>query len=54
MLTAAPKVLPVSETLTTKGEAKTVTFSNWGAPFTVAAPAHSIPYTQVKADAAGG
>jgi hypothetical protein len=47
ILTATPKVLPVSETLTTKGEAKTVTFSGWGAPFTVAAPAQSIPYAQV-------
>jgi hypothetical protein len=47
VLTATPKVLPVSETLTTKGEAKTVTFSGWGAPFTVTAPARSIPYAQV-------
>jgi hypothetical protein len=28
---ATPKVLPVSETLTTEGESKTVTFTNWGA-----------------------
>ncbi|HTU71926.1 MAG TPA: hypothetical protein VMG38_00265 [Trebonia sp.] len=47
-LTATPKVLPVSETLTTKGESKTVTFSNWGAAFTVAVPAQSVPYAQVK------
>jgi hypothetical protein len=47
-LTATPKVLPVSETLTTKGESKTVTFSNWGAASTVAAPAQSIPYALVK------
>src|SRR5271165_5453225 len=33
--------------LTTKAEAKTVTFSNWGAPFTVTAPAQSVPYAQV-------
>jgi hypothetical protein len=46
-LTATPQVLPVSEMLTTKGESKTVTFSNWGAAFTVAAPAQSIPYAQV-------
>ena len=46
-LTATPKVLPVSETLTTKGEAKTVSFSDWGAPFTVATPAGAIPYAQV-------
>ena len=45
-LTATPKVLPVSEVLTTKGESKTVTFSNWGAPFTVTAPAQAIPYAQ--------
>jgi hypothetical protein len=49
ILTATPRVLPVSETLTTRSEAKTVTFSGWGAPFTVAAPAQSIPYAQVKA-----
>jgi len=47
-LTATPKVLAVSETLSTKGESKTVTFSDWGAPFTVTAPAQSIPYAQVK------
>jgi hypothetical protein len=41
-------VLPVSETLTTKGETKTVTFSNWGAAFPVAVPAQSIPYAQLK------
>jgi hypothetical protein len=46
-LTATPKVLPVSETLTTKGESKTVTFSDWGVAFTIAAPAQSIPYAQV-------
>jgi hypothetical protein len=48
ILTATPRVLPVSETLTTRSEAKTVTFTGWGAPFTVAAPAQSIPYAQVK------
>jgi hypothetical protein len=46
-LTATPKVLPVSETLTTKGESKTVTFTSWGAALKVAAPAQSIPYAQV-------
>ena len=46
-LTATPKVLPVTETLTTKGEIKTVTFSNWGAAFPVAVPAQPIPYAQV-------
>ena len=46
-LTATPKVLPVSETLSTKAESKTVTFSNWGAPFTVSAPAQPIPYARV-------
>jgi hypothetical protein len=46
-LTATPKVLPVSETLTTERESKTVTFTNWGAALKVAAPAQSIPYAQV-------
>jgi hypothetical protein len=46
-LTATPKVLPVSETLATNGETKTVTFSRWGVPFTVAAPAPVIPYSQI-------
>jgi len=46
-LTATPKVLPVSETLTTKGESKTIAFSNWGAALKVAAPAQSVPYAQV-------
>jgi hypothetical protein len=46
-LTATPRVLPVSETLTTNGETKTVTFSRWGVPFTVAAPAPVIPYSQI-------
>jgi hypothetical protein len=45
---ASPKVLPVSETLTTTGEFKTVTFSNWGKAFKVAVPAQVIPYAQVK------
>ena len=31
-----------------KREAKTVTFSRWGAPFTVTAPASVIPYTEVS------
>jgi hypothetical protein len=47
ILTATPQVLPVSETLTTKGETKTLTFSGWDAPFTVATPATTIPYSQV-------
>lgn len=46
-LTAMPQVLPVSETLTTDGESKTVTFSRWDAPFTVTAPAPVIPYSQI-------
>jgi hypothetical protein len=46
-LTATPKVLPVSETLTAKGESKTVSFTNWGTALKVAAPAQSIPYAQV-------
>lgn len=46
-LTVTPKVLPVSETLTTSGESKTVTFSDWGMPLTVSAPAESVPYAQV-------
>jgi hypothetical protein len=46
-LTATPKVLPVSETLTAKGESKTVSFTNWGTARKVAAPAQSIPYAQV-------
>lgn len=46
-LAATPRVLPVSETLTTNGETKTVTFSRWGMPFTVVAPAPVILYSQV-------
>jgi hypothetical protein len=46
-LTATPAVLPVSETLTAKGESKTVAFTNWGAVPKVTAPAGSIPYAQV-------
>ena len=48
VLTATPKVLPVYETLATKSEAKTVTFSAWGTPFAVTAPARTIPYAQVN------
>jgi hypothetical protein len=47
ILTATPQVLPVSETLTTNGETKTVTFSNWDTPFSVATPATTVPYSQV-------
>jgi hypothetical protein len=47
-LTAGPQVLPVSETITTSTDSKTVTFSRWGAPFTVTAPARVIPYAQLK------
>ena len=47
-LTATPQVLPVSEVITTNGETKTIAFSNWGAPFTVAVPAETIAYAQVK------
>jgi hypothetical protein len=43
-LTATPKVLPVSETLTTKGESKTTTFSDWGHSVVVATPPQAIPY----------
>jgi hypothetical protein len=46
-LTATPQVLPVSEVITTNRETKTITFSNWGAPFTATAPAQAIPYAQV-------
>lgn len=46
-LAAAPKVLPLSETLTTNGESKTVTFSRWGIPFTVTAPAPVVPYSLI-------
>jgi hypothetical protein len=46
-LAATPQVLPVGEVITTKGETKTITFSNWGTPFTVATPASAIPYAQV-------
>ena len=48
ILTATSKVLPVNETLTTDGESKTVTFSNWGEEFKVAVPAQTIPYAQVQ------
>jgi hypothetical protein len=46
-LSAAPRVLPVSESITTGGERKTVTFSGWGAPLMVTAPAPVIPYSKV-------
>ena len=46
-LTATPQVLPVSETLITKGESKIVTFTGWGQPLKVIAPAQSIAYAQV-------
>jgi hypothetical protein len=46
-LTATPQVLPVSEVIMTKDETKTITFSNWGAPFTVTTPASAIPYAKV-------
>jgi hypothetical protein len=48
ILTATPQVLPVSETVTTSAQSKTITFSRWGTPFTVATPAPVIPYTQVS------
>jgi hypothetical protein len=48
ILTATPQVLPVSETVTTSAQSKTITFSRWGTPFTVAAPTPVIPYTQVS------
>lgn len=47
VLTATPKVLPVSETLTTTGETKTVSFSSWGEAVKVAIPAQTIPYAQI-------
>jgi hypothetical protein len=46
-LTVTPQVLPVSEVVTTKGETKTITFSNWDVPFTVTTPASAIPYAHV-------
>lgn len=46
-LSATPQVLPVSETITTSADTKTVMFSQWGAPFTVTAPAPVIPYSQL-------
>jgi hypothetical protein len=48
VLAATPQVLPVSETITTSSESKTVSFTRWGAPFAVAAPSATIPYAQVK------
>jgi hypothetical protein len=48
ILTTTPQVLPVSETVATSAQSKTITFSRWGAPFTVTAPAPVIPYTQVS------
>lgn len=48
VVSATPRVLPVSETLTTGRESKTVSFSRWGVPFTVTAPAPVIPYAQLK------
>jgi hypothetical protein len=47
ILTVTPQILPVSETIATTGASKTVTFSRWGSPFTVAAPASVIPYSEV-------
>jgi hypothetical protein len=47
ILTVTPQVLPVSETITTSGASKTVTFSRWGSPVTVTAPAPVIPYSEV-------
>jgi hypothetical protein len=47
VLTATPTVLPVGETLTTAGESKAVSFSNWGEAVTVAVPAPVIPYAQI-------
>jgi len=46
-LTAGQQVLPVSETISTSSESKTVTFSRWGTPFTVTAPAPVISYSQL-------
>jgi hypothetical protein len=46
-MTVTPQVLPVSETIATAGASKTVTFSRWGSPVTVTAPAPVIPYSEV-------
>jgi hypothetical protein len=48
ILTVSPQILPVSETIATSGASKTVTFSRWGSPFTVTAPAVVIPYSEVS------
>jgi hypothetical protein len=48
ILTVTPQVLPVSETIATGSASKTVTFSRWGSPFTVTAPASVIPYSEVS------
>ncbi len=48
ILTVTPQILPVSETIATSSAIKTVTFSRWGSPFTVAAPASVIPYSEVS------
>jgi len=48
ILTVTPQILPVSETIATSGASKTVTFSRWGSPFTVNAPASVIPYSEVS------
>jgi hypothetical protein len=48
ILTVTPQILPVSETIATSGASKTVTFSRWGSPFTVTAPATVIPYSEVS------
>jgi hypothetical protein len=47
IMTVTPQVLPVSETIATAGASKTVTFSRWGSPVTVTAPAPVIPYSEV-------
>jgi hypothetical protein len=48
ILTVTPQILPVSETIATSDASKTVTFSRWGSPFTVTAPASAIPYSEVS------
>jgi hypothetical protein len=48
ILAATPQVLPVSETIATSSASKTVTFSRWGSPFTVTAPAAVIAYSEVS------
>ena len=47
-LTDARSVLPVTETLTARGETKVVTLSGWGRKFTVDPPGSAIPYSSLR------